>query len=529
MIYQFGEFEIDTQNYQLSNNGTAVDVEPKVYDLLCYLVVNRNKLVTRDELFENIWPGQIVSDTSLSNQIKAARKAIGDNGRAQSRIKTVHGRGYQFIVPTEEIASSNIKPDGLVKQIINGKLTSSGPSIAVLPFANFCSDTDKEYFCEGVTEDIRIGLSRFRELLVIARGSSFLLREKSLDATDVAEKLGVEYILQGSVRTAEDRVRITAQLLDGQTGTQIWGDTYDRILDNLFETQDDITQTIVAALARRIEQTGRESALKKSNNDLTVYDLLLRARHYFADWHGSKEDMFQARELYKRAAKLDPNCAAACSGIAGTYNTEFLSEWTTDRELAGELSFEYARKALGLDNSDSTAHLVLACAYRDISSNLDLAVAHLNKAINANPNDYTNYCCKCGLMIITGDFDESISCGQEAIRRSPLLPDDCLCGIGFAEYLSGRYERAIASFGEILNPDSLVEGYIAACYAQLGRKEEAIATAATFRIKNKKNPAIKEESKPESWSNHLSNLWHFKNPAILDHFVEGLRKATIVD
>jgi len=529
VIYQFGGFEIDTQNYRLSQNGKPIELEPKVFDLLGYLVTNRDRLITRDELFDKIWPGQVVSDTSLSNQIKAARKAIGDNGKTQSSIKTVHGRGYQFIVPTDEIASHDSITGGLVSEIVSAKLTSNGPSIAVLPFANLCSDTDKEYFCDGVTEDIRIGLSRFRELLVIARGSSYLLREKSQDTTDVAEKLGVGYVLQGSVRTAENRVRITAQLIDGQTGTQIWGDTYDRVLDDLFEAQDEITQTIVAALVQRLEQAGRETALKKSKDDLTVYDLLLRARHRFRDWKGSRDDVLQARALYEKAADLDPGCASAYSGIAGTYNSEFLSDWAIDRELAGEKCFEYSRKALSLDGSDSTAHLVLACAYRDIGANLDLAVTHLNKAIKANPNDYTNYCCKCGLMIITGDFDESISSAQEAIRRSPLLPDDCLCGIGFAEYLSGRYERAITSFSEILNPDPLIEAYVAACYAQLGRKPEAIAAAKAFRKKNRKNPAIGEENRPDSWSNHLTQLWHFTDSATLNHFVEGLRKATIVD
>jgi TolB-like protein len=289
VIYQFGGFEIDTQNYRLSQNGKPIELEPKVFDLLGYLVINRDRLITRDELFDKIWPGQVVSDTSLSNQIKAARKAIGDNGKTQSSIKTVHGRGYQFIVPTDEIASHDSITDGLASEIVSAKLTSNGPSIAVLPFANLCSDTDKEYFCDGVTEDIRIGLSRFRELLVIARGSSYLLWEKSQDTTDVAEKLGVGYVLQGSVRTAENRVRITAQLIDGQTGTQIWGDTYDRVLDDLFEAQDEITQTIVAALVRRLEQAGRETALKKSKDDLTVYDLLLRARHRFRDWKGSRE------------------------------------------------------------------------------------------------------------------------------------------------------------------------------------------------------------------------------------------------
>jgi adenylate cyclase len=402
------------------------------------------------------------------------------------------------------------------------------PSIIVMPFTNHCAEEGKSYICEGITEDIRIGLCRFRELFVIARGSSLLLSDEHLDASEVAERAGVRHVLQGSVRIVGDRVRVTAELVDGKTGGAIWAETYDRILHDVFEVQDDVTQQIVSTLARRIEQASRVNALKKPIDDLTVYDLLLRARHCFPEWNGTKEEILQARELYERAAELESNCAAAYSGIAGTYNAEYLSEWAIDRELAGERTFEFSRKALSLDDCDSNAHLVLACAYRDIESNLDLAVMHLNKAISANPNNYTNYCCKCGLMIITGDFDESIACAQKAMIRNPLLPDSCLCGIGFAEYLSGRYEQAINSFGEMLNPDALIDAYIAACYAQLGRKDEALSAAATFRKKNTASPAISDERKPESWCRHLFDYWHFQQE-ILDRFVEGLRKATIVD
>ena len=168
MIYQFDEFEIDTQNYQLSNNGTAVDVEPKVFDLLSYLVVNRSKLVTRDELFENIWKGQVVSDTSLSNQIKAARKIIGDSGHAQLCIKTVRGRGYQFVASVVETPN---QATALSSSITESTLEirNKAPMVAVLPFQNLSSDREQDYFCEGMSEDITTELSRFTDVQVIAR------------------------------------------------------------------------------------------------------------------------------------------------------------------------------------------------------------------------------------------------------------------------------------------------------------------------------------------------------------------------
>lgn len=528
MIYQFGEFEIDTRNFQLSKNGSAVEIEPKVFDLLNYLVANRNKLVTRDELFQTLWSGQVVSDTSLSNQIKAARKAIGDDGQAQSSIKTVHGRGYQFIVATEEIYPDGCSQAGSQTITTHENFTADGLSIAVLPFSNMCGDSEKEYFCDGITEDILTGLCCFRELLVIARGSAFLFKEKAVDPIHAAAKLGVRYVLQGSVRVDGDQVRITAQLIDGNNGSHVWAETYDRVLDDIFAVQDDVTRIIITTLVRHLEQAGRETALKKSQDDLTVSDLLFRARHALPDWQGSRETILKARNLFEQAVMIDPNCAAAYSGLAGTYNLEFSSLWTSDRDQAGENCFEFARKALALDECDSNAHLVLAGAYRDISLNNSLARKHLDLAIHANPNDYWAYCSKCNLLTVTGEYEESISCGQEAIRRSPLLPDSCLRNIGLAEYLSGQYEQALNSFEESPNPEPQVQAYIAACYAQLKRVKESSAAATRFFERNRENPVVDNENDPECWRTYWETVVHLKDFEMQEHLIEGLRKARIV-
>ena len=528
MIYQFGKFEIDTQNYQLRNDGTTVELEPKVFDLLKYLIINREKLVTRDELFENIWSGQIVSDTSLSNQIKAARKAIGDDGKSQSIIKTVHGRGYQFIAVTDEIEMQNNSVQQGHRQVASQKNADSRPSIAVLPFTNLNGDSEHEYISDGITEDILIGLCRFHNLLVISRGSVYLFKGKNIDPVVVAEKLGAEYLLEGSVRIARDRVRITTQLVDGATGNDLWAETYDRVLDELFSVQDDVTQRIIATLATRLEKAGRVAAVKKSKANLTVHDLLLRARHCYPDWDGTQEGILRARKLYGQALELDPDCAAAYSGIACTYSLEYLSGWSDDMETAGHRSFEYSRKALGLDDRDSNAHMVLGCAYRDIKSNLELAETHLNRAISANPNDYWNYCCKSNLLTLAGKFEESIECSHEAIRRNPLLPDSCLASIGFAEYFSRQYANALATFSESLNPDLHIDAYIAACYAQLGRFDEASIASTECCEHNRQNPTIEIIEDPDCWRSYWSQYWHFRDPAMVDHLLDGLRKAGIV-
>ena len=301
---------------------------------------------------------------------------------------------------------------------------------------------------------------------MISRGSVFLFKNKPTDSVGVAEKLGAEFLLEGTVRLCGERVRITTQLVDGRSGSYIWAETYDRVLDDIFSVQDDVTQRIIGTMATRLEKAGRETALKKASNNLTVYDLLLRAKHCYPEWNGTQEEILKAREYYEQALKLDPNCADALSGIACTYNIEYRAAWCEDTASAGEHCFQYARKALSIDDRDSNAHAVLASAHRDIRVDLDLALAHIDRAINANPHDYWHYCCKGNLLTMIGKLDESIDCAYDAIRRSPLLPDTCIASIGVAEYFAEEYGKAAATFCESLHPEPYVDAFLSACYAQ---------------------------------------------------------------
>lgn len=529
MIYQFADFEIDTQNYRLCRAGDCIDVEPKVFDLLVYLVGHCERVITRDELLENLWPGMIVSDTSLSNRVKAARQAIGDSGQEQSFIKTIHGRGYQFIATVNDVVPSDPANAADQKSRPAQAISVEDSSIAVLPFANLSGDSDKDYFCDGITDDILTGLCRFRELLVIARGSVYQFKGTEIDPTEAALKLSVKYVLQGSLRVAGEQVRINARLIEGASGRPVWAENYDRILDDVFAVQDDVTQNIVSALARRLERSGLESAMKKSSGELTVNDLLYRARHILPDWFGSREEILQAREYYEKAAELQPDSAAAYSGLAITYCAEYPSDWTEDRAIAAQRCFEFARKAIALDDSDSNAHLALATAYRDIDEDFELSLKHMNLAISANPNDYWSYCAKCNLMTVTGEYDEGVSCGEEAIRRSPLLPDSCLRNIGLAEYLSGRYQHALGHFRESPNPEPQVEAYVAACYAQLGRTEEAFSAAQHFLELNQAQEVIDDPGDSKRWRDYWASVAHMADTDMQDQLLEGLRKAGVVN
>jgi TolB-like protein len=369
------------------------------------------------------------------------------------------------------------------------------PSIAVLPFLNMSDDPEQEYFSDGITEDIITGLSRFRELFVIARGSSFAFKGQSVDVTAAAEKLGARYVLEGSVRKAGERVRITAQLSDAAAGNHLWVESYDRVLEDVFAVQDDVAQKIISTLAVRLEEESRERAIRKSLTNLSAYDCYLRGKHCFPDWHGSEENVLQARAMFERALELDPNYALAYSGLTETYLAEAWAPWTPNHDAAAERTFECARKAVELDNRDSHAHNMLACAYLYVKGNFELAELAIQKAIDLNPNDYWNYCLKTEFSMWSGDFEDS---------------------------------NAIKTFARISEPGSDVQACIAACFAQLGRDEDARTAAAVFhdRIKSE----IENQSwDVEGWHEYWTNLFTFKNPDQLDHLFDGLAKAGLIE
>ena len=402
---------------------------------------------------------------------------------------------------------------------------SGKPSIVVLPFLNLSGDPEQEYFSDGVTEEIITGLSRFRELFVIARTSSFTLKGQSVDISETASKLGVQYVLEGSVRKAGNRVRVTAQLIDATTGGHLWAENYDRALEDVFAVQDDVAQTIVATLMGRLEEASRERALQKRTTSLSAYDYWLRGKHFFVDWKGTEEDFRQAKELFEKATELDPDFAPAYVGLAGIHLKEW--EWglSDTPEETAERAVEFARRAVELDDRDSNARLILASVYLKVRSNFELAEAQIEKAIELNPNDYWNYCFKSYFLTCSGNLEEGISCGHDAIRRNPFVPDGCLWNIGFAEYFAGQYDRALATFGKISSAIDEVDACVAACYAQLGRDEQAVTTAS--EIRDHGNQQLPKNT--ESWRVFWQSKFHFKDSAALDHLLDGLKKAGLSD
>jgi adenylate cyclase len=366
-------------------------------------------------------------------------------------------------------------------------------------------------------------LCRYREIVVAALGSSILVSEQKVDVAEAAKRLGVQYALSGSVRRAGDRVRITAILVDGKTGHQIWSEQYDHVLDDIFQVQDEVAQQIVSMLVGKIERSDHERSLRKETENLSAYECVLHGRHFFHDWKGSEEEVRRAREMFEQATMLDPRYAAAYSGLAATYISEFDDGWSSDPEVAGARAIELAHKAIELDEHDSYAHLVLSFAYWHVKSDFELAKSQLEAAIDLNPNYYWNYCYGCWFSACYGDLGTSIFQAKEAIRRNPLLPNGCLHSLGIAEYLSGHYEDAINTICQITKLEPRSYACLAACYAQLGRVEKA-RTVAEECVEHSGECAMSTTEWRSFWGEQLN----FKDQAPVDHLIEGLDKAGLV-
>jgi TolB-like protein len=255
-----GSYTLDTDRRELKRAGELIPLEPQVFDLLVYLVQNRERVVSKDDLIASVWGGRIVSESTLTSRINAVRRAVGDNGEQQKVIRTIARKGLRFVgqvveqVKDDEAAAGRQVPLALPDR----------PSIAVLPFTNLSGDPQQAHFIDGMGEEIITALSRVRWFFVIARHSSFAYRDKGLDAKQVARELGVRYVLVGSVRRASERVRVSAQLVDGSNGNNVWARTYDRATADIFTVQDEITQTIVGAIEPQLSRAERERARVKA-------------------------------------------------------------------------------------------------------------------------------------------------------------------------------------------------------------------------------------------------------------------------
>jgi adenylate cyclase len=349
------------------------------------------------------------------------------------------------------------------------------PAIAVLPFVNMSGEPDQEFFADGITEDILTELSRFRELFVISRNSAFFYKGKAINAQKVAKELGVHYVVEGSVRKAGGRVRITVQLIDAETDRHLWAERYDRELADIFAIQDEVTSSIVSILPGRVAAAAQDRAQRKLPENLAAYECVLAGK--LLHHRSVRADNEEALRMLDRAIALDPGYAHAHAWKACVLGQSFVYGWSADIEATKRTVIEELTLALSLDENDSDVHRVLAAVNLSLLRDHDKALYHQERALALNPNDDLIVVQHGEVLTWIGQAEQGIEWIQKAMRLNPYHPERFWSHLGRAYFVARRYDEAIKAFQRISRADHGHLAFLAACHAQLDDAAAAKGTA----------------------------------------------------
>jgi TolB-like protein len=479
--FLFGEHMLDTARRELRRGSEQVALEPQVFDLLVYLLQNRERVVSKDDLLASVWGGRIVSDATLDSRIAAARRAVGDSGAAQTLIRTFARKGVRFVGEVREDG----KPTALAPELAAGpgrlELTlPDRPSIAVLPFANLSGEPEQEYFADGMVEEIITALTRVRWLFVLARNSSFTYKGQAVDVKRVGRELGVRYVLEGSVRRGGNRVRISAQLIEAETGAHLWADRFDGSVEDVFDLQDKIATSVAGVIEPALQTAETVRSSNRRTSDLSAYDLYLRAFPMFLTFQ-----LQQALGLLEEAIARDPRYGPAL-GLAAQCCQHLVANFKApDRDVLRSTGIDFGRRAVEVAGDDPGILADAAMALAVLGEDLDAMIALVDRALDFNPSYARGWLISGFMRLWAGQTDLAIKHGEMALRLSPraqagdktfLIGTALFFGRHFAEAVP-RLWVAIEAMPAYPNPYR----YLAACYAHMGLLEEARAMIARLR------------------------------------------------
>ena len=511
MGFLFGNHELDLSRRELRRAGQLVPLEPQVFDLLVYLIENRDRVVTKDDLIQSIWKGRIVSESALTTRINAARKAVGDSGDSQRLIRTLPRKGFRFV---GEVISQP-SPSAAAAAAAPVLPLPDKPSIAVLSFTNMTGDPDNDYFGDGIAEDVITNLSRNPFLFVIARNSSFTYKGRSIEVKQIGRELGVRYVLEGSMQRSGSHVRITTQLIDAVAGGHMWAERYDRDLTDVFAVQDEITQAVAMAIAPEIAQQERHRASRKAPDSLSAWEAYQRGR-----WHTggmTVADFAAAKTFFQRAIALDPTLAPGYAGLSNVMLGEVILFQTRSVPEALAEALPIIHKAIAVDPKHAGGHIVHAVALF-MQGQCEAAEAEARRALSIDPNNAGAYLFLGSPLCFSGRPREAIEAIRTGLRRDPYAPqafNTSRATLVTAYYFLREYENAIDAARDVLRPHPghpYVNIYLAAALGQLGRPEEA-------------GEALKKAMAAKSFDVLVRRRPPYTREEDHEHKLEGLRKA----
>jgi len=505
--FLFENHELDLSRRELRRAGELVPLEPQVFDLLVYLIENRDRVVTKDDLIQSIWKGRIVSESALTTRINAVRKAVGDSGDSQRLIRTLPRRGFRFVGEVSQTSPAAAASAPALP-------LPDKPSIAVLSFTNMTGDPDNDYFGDGIAEDVITNLSRNPFLFVIARNSSFAYKGRPVEVRQIGRELGVRYVLEGSVQRAGSHVRITAQLIDAAAGGHMWAERYDRDLTDFFAVQDEITDSVATAIAPAIAQQERHQALRKSPESLSAWEAFHRGR-----WHVARmtvADFEAAKAFYRQAIALDPTLAPAYAALANTMLTEVTLFQTRGVPEAIAEALPLVHKAIAVDPKHAGGHINNGVALV-MQGQCEAAVVEARRALSVDPNHAGAHLLLGNALCLSGRPREALEPIRSGLRHDPYTPQRYLARfhLVMAHYFLREYEDAVEVATELLRSypnHPWADIWLAAALGQLGRLEEA-------------GEALKKAMALKAFDSTVRRRPPYNRPEDHEHKLEGLRKA----
>jgi TolB-like protein len=414
----FDKCVLDTDRRELRRSASPVPVQPQVFDLLVYLIENRDRVVSKDDLLSAVWNGRIVSESTLISRINAVRRAIGDDGDQQRLIRTIARKGFRFVADVEEHQAVTL-PRRVASSpacAATAAPPSNRASIAVLPFTTMPDGAEQNDFADGIAEDLNTALSRIRQFFVIARNATLRYKHESADPREIASTLGVRYLVEGSVRRDSGRVRVSVQLLDGVTGNHVWAERFDRELNDVFAIQDEIAGEIAGQIEPELGRAEYERSKATPPENLDAWELFHRGMALIAQ--RTRDGNADARRLLERSLALDADFAPAHAAIAWSQAEDLYFCYAPHDP---DDLLDRARRAIALDDRDALSHLALAWALT-FSRRPESAVSAAKRAIALNPSFAHAYAILGRLLIHCGRCEEGIEQVEWALRLSPFAP-----------------------------------------------------------------------------------------------------------